>query len=149
MTFIKSLSALLVALIMLSSCSDRARATWHLKRAQSHIRKAEALGAKSESDTVYVKKTVLVPEVRVDTIVQSKVGDTIRIEKEKLRIKYVKLPGDSVYVQGKCISDTVRISVPFTVTKEISVPYQPRFKWWLLVISFLAGAVGYALIRRG
>lgn len=111
--------ALLIVLIF-TGCSAR----WHLKKA---IQK----GAFVKSDTVYVDRTVYVPEVKTDTVFTSLVGDTIRIEKEKLRIKYVRLPGDSVYIEGKCLPDTLRIKVPVSVDTDI---HAPDCKWKLIHI---------------
>lgn len=144
MIFIRTILLYLSLVALLSSCSSR----YYLKRAQANLRKAESLGAQVKTDTVYVEKTVLVPEVKVDTIVHSLVGDTVLIEKEKLRIKYVKLPGDSVYVEGKCDPDTIRLSVPYAVTKDISVPAKGWLRWWHIIIAFLVGAGTYALFKK-
>lgn len=138
------LVAFISLVVLLSSCGPR----WHLKRAQHHIKKAEAKGALITSDTVYVEKTIVTQEVKTDTVFTSLVGDTILITKEKLRIKYVKLPGDSVYVEGKCDADTVQISVPFTVTKQITVPAKTWLRWWHLIIALLAGAAAVKLFGR-
>jgi hypothetical protein len=88
---------LILFIILMTGCSAR----WHLKRAQHHINKAEQKGASIDSDTVYIEKEVFVPEIKTDTVFESQPGDTVTIEKEKLTIKYVKLPGDKVYIDVK------------------------------------------------
>lgn len=110
--------AFISLVLFLSSCSPQAK----LRRADRLIKEAIASGASWKSDTVYVEKTVLVPEVKIDTVFTSLVGDTVTITKEKLRIKYVKLPGDSVYIEGKVIQDTLIIEVPVSVDNEIKAP---------------------------
>lgn len=128
--------ALLIVLIF-TGCS----AQWHLKKALQK-------GAFVKSDTIYVDKIVYTKEVKTDTVFTSLVGDTIRIEKEKLRIKYVRLPGDSVYIEGKCVSDTIRIKIPIKVTREITVPANSWLRWWHLVLAVLVGAGAVKLFGR-
>lgn len=120
--------------LLLCACSP----AWHLRRAEYHIKKAEVKGAKVTVDTVYVTKEVVTQHTRTDTIFQEST-DTVRIEKEKLRIKYIKLPGDSVYITGECLPDTVKVSVPVTITKHIEA--KAIWRWWHLVIALLAGAL--------
>jgi len=105
-------------LLILCSCASN-KANRKLKRAERLTNEAIALGAKVQADTVYKEIPVFIPQVRVDSIFTSKVGDTVYLEKERLKIKYIKLAGDSVYIEGKCEADTVKIEVPISVTKEI------------------------------
>ena len=61
------------------------------------------------TDTLVVKDTirVIVPEVKVDTVVKiNDLLDTIFIEKEQLKVK-VWMKGDDVFIEGKC--DTVYV----------------------------------------
>jgi hypothetical protein len=120
----------------MSGCSAR----WHLKRAQHHINKAEQKGASIDSDTVYVEKEVFVPEIKTDTVFESLPGDTVTIEKEKLTIKYVKLPGDKVYIEVKHNHDTVIVKVPYQVNTNIEAPPCP-YRWWHILVGFLIGLV--------
>lgn len=109
--------------------------TFYLKKAERALKKAEQLGAKVGSDTVYVERTVFVDSVRVDSVFTSKVGDTVYLTKDRLKVKYVKLPGDSVFIEGKCEADTIRIQVPVTVTKNIESGYGvwDILKWCLFI----------------
>ncbi len=117
----------LIIILLLTSCS----ANWHLKQSKRHLKIAEQKGAVIMPDTVYVERRVIVPEVKTDTIFHALEGDTVFITKDKLKIKYVRLAGDSVFIEGKCDPDTVKINVPVTITKNISAPCWP--KWWLIV----------------
>ena len=101
--------------LLLSGCNTN----YYLKRAEINTRKAIERGAKVKVDTIYQEHTVFVPQVRVDSIFTSKVGDTVRIYKDRLKLKYVRIPGDSVFIEGKCEADTVKISVPYTVTEKV------------------------------
>ena len=106
-------------LLLLVSCSTTQRANRHLAKAKSHILKAEALGAAWATDTVYKVVNVVVPSVRTDTVFQAVQGDTVTIERERLKIRYVRLAGDSVFIEGECKTDTVFTKVPVIVNKEI------------------------------
>jgi hypothetical protein len=75
----------IACLILLTSC----KASWHLKKA---IEK----GAIVKSDTVYQTVEVIRPEVKTDTLFKLVQGDTVYIEKDRLKIKYVRLAGDTV-----------------------------------------------------
>lgn len=111
----------LILLILLSACSPHKRVQRHIERAAHHLKRAQELDPNTvmkEKDTV----EVIVPEVRVDTVFKSIQGDTVRIERDRLKIKYVKLPGDSVFIDGKCEADTVY--------KEIEVPVYIQSPEW-------------------
>lgn len=121
-------------------------ASYHLKQAEKHLKRAELKGANVRVDTVYKSIEVIVPEVRVDTIFKRvDFRDTIEFWQDRFHVK-VKIDTllKSVYIEGKCESDTVRIEVPITVTKEIKSGWP---KWWLLVAA-LAGA-GLVFFFRG
>ena len=129
---------LLSLTILLSSCGP----SFYLKRAERAIKKAEQLGATVSRDTSFIDKSVVVPEVKTDTIFKPQLGDTIFISKDKLKIKYVKLPGDSVFIEGKCEADTVRIKVPVTITKKIKAG---ATTWDLIILAIVCLIVGFIL----
>ncbi len=131
----------LLLLWLLCSCG----ANYHLKRSEHHLKKAIAKGAIISSDTIWKAVEIYVPEVTTDTLFRSVQGDTVRIEKDRLKIKYVKLPGDSVYIEGKCETDTVKVEVPVTVTKTIQAT--TWLKWWHLIVAAGLGALAM-IIRR-
>ena len=64
--------------------------------------------------TVTIHDTVIVPEIKADTVFSVEF-DTIRIERERLRVQVIRLL-DSVYVNAECKSDTIyrthTVSVP-------------------------------------
>lgn len=107
------ITILLLTLLLLSCASNK------LKRAERLIQKAEKLGAKWGVDTVYKEIPVFIDSVRVDSIFTSRVGDTVYLEKDRLKIKYIRLKADTFYIEGKCEADTVKITVPIEVKREI------------------------------
>lgn len=129
---------LLLALI-LCSCS----ANYHLRRAEYHLKKADLKGAITTADTVYKFIEIPVPAVSYDTVFQSEENDTVYISKDRLKIKYVNLPGDSVFIEGKCEPDTIIQKVPITITKEIkpNKGFWYYFPWVLFVLAL--GAIAY------
>jgi len=134
-----AIALLAVALI---ACSP----SWHKNQAERHLRKAESKGAQVRVDTVFKTVSVIVPEVRVDTLIkQVDFRDTIEFWQDRFHVMVkVDTLTKSVYIEGKCLSDTVRITIPVTVTKEIKSGWP---KWWLIVAA-LGGAGLVAILRR-
>lgn len=125
----------LVFLILLQSCS----CNYYLRKAGSKC------GGRVVTDTLVVRDTVRVSSVVKDTVFSSGVGDTVYIEKDRLKIKYVRLGGDSVYVWGKC--DTLKIPVEVRVPYEKVVMKTGNNWWWLVVLAFVIGL--FIKVRRG
>lgn len=130
----------LFIILLFSSCS----ATNLLKRADRLIKKAESKGAVWSADTVFKIISVPISEVQTDTVFKSLPRDTVRISKDKLKIKYVKLPGDSVFIEGKCEADTVFVKVPVGVKKKIEAGYA----LWQLICSGVFGIILSFILYR-
>ena len=126
----------IIILLGLSSCSDKA--TRQLRRSEKLLDKAIANGAKVSTDTIIKEVIFTIPEVRTDTIFQSREGDTIRIEKDRLRITYVNLPADSVYIEGECKADTIVKRIPVAVYKKISSGHTT---WDMVILGIAVAAV--------
>ena len=78
---------------------------------------------------------VVVPEVKVDTVVQvDRLHDTITIQKDQLTVR-VWMKGDSVYVQGE--SDTV--IVDRIINRTIPVKYYAKQEKGFVWKFFLMG----------
>jgi|SRR5690606_7441266 len=131
---------IIYAALLMSSCTPERKAQRQLKKAQRHLIKAEQL---DPSVKQVQTDTVVFTEVRTDTVFQSLAGDTVEITKDKLHIKYVELPGDSVYIEGECAADTVIINNPVFVQKEVPTKLETfvRRKWWVLLL-ILATIIG-------
>lgn len=129
-----------IILLILCSCASN-KANRKLKRAERLIAQAEQLGIKWHTDTIYKEIPVFIPQVRVDSIFTSRVGDTVYLEKDRLKIKYIKLPGDSVFISGNCEADTVKISVPVTVNKEIKTGLGVLTVVQWSILALIVGAI--------
>lgn len=134
----------LIVLLMVSGCGPTAK----LRRAEKLIKKAELLGAQWKIDTVFQDIPVFVDRIALDTLLISGIKDTIEIVQDRLRIKYVRLPGDTVWISGQCDSLTIIKEVPVRVEKVIYAP-QKGLKWWQFVLIG-AGAmlVLFFIIRK-
>lgn len=137
-SFLAALVMAIIFLIMisLSSCGP----AHYLKKAERALKKAEQLGADISADTIWKTLEIPVPEIKTDTIFESLEGDTVVIQKDRLKIKYVNLPKDSVYIYAECASDTIYFDNPTTVYREISAGYT---LWELVILAIAALAVGY------
>jgi len=135
---------LFLTLVLLSGCS----AKFHLKQSERHKMIAIQKGALIERDTIWTEKEVITKLIEKDTVFTSLLGDTVYIQKEKLKIKYVKIPGDSVFIEGACVPDTLKILIPTTVTEIVHAP-KPKITWWMyLIAGFAIGIILALLLKR-
>jgi hypothetical protein len=140
----KNIAIVVILGLTLFGCSSN----WHLKQSKRHKLKAIQLGALIDRDTIWSEKEVITQQVIKDTVFTSKQGDTVFISKEKLKIKYVKIPGDSVFIEAACAPDTLKIIVPTTVTEVIHND-KVWAKWWIfLLVGFVVGIVLALWLRR-
>lgn len=121
----------LFILLLLQSCS----CDYHLRKAQKKC------GSTIIRDTITVKDTVLINSIHTDTLFKSSVGDTVYIEKDRLKIKYVRLAGDSVFISGKCDTLKIPVEVKVPVEKIVLKPQGNKWMWWLIVGAFIVGVL--------
>jgi len=100
---------------------------------------------KPSVETVVIQDTIYTDRVVSDTIVVSKPQDTIVMEKERLRVKVVRI-NDTLRIEGECQADTIyrttTIEVPIKVV-ESSWPWWARPLMWLCIIL-----IGVIAVRR-
>lgn len=85
-----------------------------------------------DSVTVHDTIRVIVPEVKVDTVVDlQKLLDTIYLEQEQLKVKVWMDRYNKVYIQGQC--DTVYIDK--VITRKIPVKYYEKTPLWKKVFN--------------
>jgi shikimate 5-dehydrogenase len=112
------MKTLLIALICLSfaSCSIESRTKRKISRAE---RKIEKLTIKYpqllKSDTIHEKIEIITPAVKLDTIHRVVYGDTVYLDKDRLKVKYI-IQNDTILLSAECASDTIY--------KEVSIPFQ-------------------------
>lgn len=118
----------------LSSCSVEKQINRHLKQSARQYKKAISKGYEPRADTIYIKDTVITTEVRHDTTIINKVGDTVIIEKERLKLKYIQLK-DSIFIEAECLADTIYRDIPVSVQETIFpekkfLDYLGINTWW-------------------
>jgi hypothetical protein len=130
---------LLIALLI-ASCSPKDRFT---RLIEKH---PELLTV--DSVTIHDTVRVVVPEVKVDTVVKvNDLLDTIFLEKEQLKVK-VWMKGDNVYIEGKC--DTVYVDK--IIERKIPIKYYEKTPWWKKLLNntlpfFIIFAIVYFVYR--
>lgn len=136
----------IIALVILTSCGPQAK----LRRAERLIAKAEAQGARWKSDTVFVEKQIITRERHIDTLIQRvDFRDTITVIQDKVVTKVkINTVTKEVFIDTECPPDTVKISVPVVVNREISAK---KRSWtfyvaWALLLIIAAFVTGY-LVR--
>lgn len=121
-------------LFLISSCS----CNYHLKRAEAKC------GTRKIIDTLLVHDTLLINSVQLDTLFTPIQGDTVYLTKDRLSIKYVKLAGDKVFIEGKC--DTIKIDRLIKVPCTTTILEPTVSKWHIALYILIALLVGY-LVR--
>jgi hypothetical protein len=115
----------ILILLLLASCSPKARFTRLIEKHPELIT--------TDSITIHDTVRVVVPEVKVDTVVKvNDLLDTIYIEKEQLKVK-VWMKGDDVFIEGKC--DTVYIDK--IIERRIPVRYYEKTPEWKRLLNNL------------
>lgn len=133
---------IIIILSILSGCGSN----YHAKRMRYHERMYYAKGGEIKKDTVFITKTITIPEVKLDTIFQSKPLDTVYLTKERLRIKYVNLPGDSIFIEGACKDSIITIKEAVYINKIFEA--KNGLPWWLYVLFGFAALVIIMLLFR-
>jgi hypothetical protein len=101
-----------------------------------------------DSVTIHDTIRVVVPEVKVDTVVKvNDLLDTIFLEKEQLKVK-VWMKGDQVFIEGKC--DTVYVDK--IIERKIPIKYYEKTPWWKKLLNntlpfFIIFAIVYFVYR--
>jgi hypothetical protein len=115
----------IILLMLLISCSPKTRFTRLIEKHPELIT--------TDSITIHDTVRVVVPEVKVDTVVKvNDLLDTIYIEKEQLKVK-VWMKGDDVFIEGKC--DTVYIDK--IIERRIPVRYYEKTPEWKRLLNNL------------
>lgn len=126
---------IIILAILLISCGP----AYHAKRMRYHERMYYAKGGEIKSDTVYIEKTITIPEAKLDTIFISRPLDTVYLTKDRLRIKYVNLPGDSVFIEGECKDSVITVKEAIYINKTIKA--ENKLPWWAWLIFGISALV--------
>ena len=126
-------TVLILTALLFIGCSQRARC----------IRAYERCGPLWRIDTLEYFDSVVIDRAIHDTLLSwqtMRVHDTVTIERDRMRVRIVRLPGDSIWVQGEC-RDTVIRYVRQVVTKNV----QTAPAWWVKPLAWAAGVAYFAL----
>lgn len=107
-------------------------------------------------DTVRIHDTIITKEVVFDTAIVLYMHDTIRLQKDRWHTEIIRLPGDTFYVNGGCLPDTVVRDTVITVEKVVPCPEGYRVSYWwrpwaigsTLVAGLLLLFVGLVIRRQ-
>lgn len=127
----------LAILLLLTSCGS----SYHLRKAERHLRLAKELGANITRDTIVFRDTIEFITAKVDTFFVDPIlidhHDTVTrtFVKDKVVIKYKRV-SDTVYLSADCPDSVVYIEKKVPIETGIST----GFAWYHLLAAFLAGA---------
>ena len=90
--------------------------------------------------------TVIVKEIKADTVFSINI-DSVFIQKDKLQIKYLR-KNDTIYLEGKCLADTIIKEIPVNVSVPCNCPPIPEMPWYIIArnwIIYFFAAIGLVL----
>ena len=94
-----------------------------------------------QTDTLIVRDTVRTETVKKDTsFLFTNSHDTVTIIKDQLIVKVVKLPGDSIWIEGTCKGDTIYLErkIPCDRAIIVELPFYQKLSFWLIVLLVVA-----------
>lgn len=96
-----------------------------------------------QNDTILLTDTLYIPEVITDTLFKLSENDTIFINKEKLKVRIIRLPGDTIQLTAECKTDTIfrSVKVPIYTVEKHNLLEKKFFGlgvWtWILIVLIL------------
>lgn len=89
-----------------------------------------------QNDTIILTDTVVVPESIIDTITQLQENDTVFIEKERLKIRLIRMPNDTIQITAECKTDTITLikKVPVYKIDKYNLRGKGGWKWWYWIL---------------
>lgn len=124
-----------IGLILISSCYTKKQAIkkfCHQDSAKVELR---------------IIDTVVVKEIQADTVFSIEL-DSIILVKDRLEIKYRKIR-DSIYLEGKCLADTIIKEIPVNISVPCNCPPIPEMPWYIIArnwIIYFFAAIGFLVI---
>ena len=126
-----SILALLFGVFLVSGCCATKNVAERrlLRLANCH----PSLIVQTEPDTIVISETY------VDTLVTLLGGDTLIVEKERLKMRVIRLY-DTLRVEGACQPDTLYITKQIAVAKETEYKMK-KINWYLFFWAFLLAVI--------
>lgn len=160
----KAITAAIGLLFILFYCSSCGvfidTGKWHLRRAESHIRKAELHGATWRRDTTWKMLQLKTPAIEFSTVLRpvfTRGEAVVSAEKDGAKtdvtIKLAAGCPDSciqeVIIKTKCPEQTATARVPVAINNKIQADNPFKTHWpWLLLFIVISMAVGFYLGYR-
>lgn len=138
----RTLLILLTALLLIGCSTER--------RCARAVNRCAALW---KNDTTFIHDSILIERNTIDTVLRwnfLQVHDTVTIRDGRAVIRIVRLPGDSIWVQGEC-QDTVIRYVRQVVTKNVPAPemkIRARDVAYLMALFSIGLGICGLLLRR-
>jgi hypothetical protein len=129
---------LILTALLFIGCSQRARC----------IRAYERCGPMWRTDTLEFFDSVVIERAIHDTLLSwqtMRVHDTVTIDRDRMRVRIVRLPGDSIWVQGECRDTVIRY-----VAQRVTVAGPEKESPWYILCGIAAVWfwLGWILRRR-
>jgi hypothetical protein len=138
MVLFQKAGGILIIAVMLSGCG----ANYHLKRAQHHIRKAEALGSKWSSDTLFKKLELKIPGAKVEFIPKILTPGTPMIfVKDSVRTEVLVVDGPGVHDTVKVFTDCPDRVIIRNIPVEVNRTIKAKSQWKNSLYWFVAGLI--------
>lgn len=124
----------LIILLALAACSPERKLNRLL------MKYPELRDTVTYTDTV----TAIVEYVKGDTVFVSTPGDTVTMTRDRLTVRYVERPGDTVWIDGACQADTVIRVVSRDVPVVQPVRNVYRVPWWAIaaIVALTVAVLG-------
>ena len=104
-----------------------------------------------KSDTVRIHDSIFITRRTIDTVLRWNfltVHDTVTIRNGRATVRIVRLPGDSIWVQGQC-ADTVVRYVRQEIVKNVLDNFVIRGKTLAVIMAVFAMVIAvFALLLR-
>lgn len=131
--------AIISAIIFVFASCD---CNYHLNKAKSKC------GYKLSTDTIFRVDTLITTEYSRDSLFYFNQKDTVVLREGKLIMKYF-YHDSLVYLDGKCLSDTIIKEVPVYVNKtEIEKPFFTTRNLLIISLFFVMAVLGSVIIKH-
>lgn len=107
-----------------------------------------------ENDTTIVRidTTIVTEGAQVDTSFTAKKFDTVYIDREKVKIRFIRGKRDTFKITAECIPDTVRLNVikkvPVYKLEEKNLKTVGGWNWWWILAIVIAILLIYIAILK-
>jgi hypothetical protein len=137
---LKSAATIVLTILILESCVTEKR-----------CRESFPCVNSTEVVTRIKDTTIVTSRTSFDTIFRFRQVDTLFFRDKETRIetKVIRLPGDSIFVQSTCPSDTIRIEKVVQTIKNVGILEDPSLKKAIKFVAIGAGFLILLLIAGG